>query len=38
MFGVLQNYFPVAVIMAVVLVVVFTELLKKKLLQKLKLD
>ena len=29
MFGVLQNYFPMAVIMAVVLVVVFTELLKK---------
>lgn len=29
MFGILQNYFPVAVIMAVVLVVVFTELLKK---------
>ena len=29
MFGVLQNYFPMAVFMAVVLVVVFTELLKK---------
>lgn len=29
MFGVLQNYFPMAVIMAVVLVVIFTELLKK---------
>lgn len=29
MFGVLQNYFPMVVIMAVVLVVVFTELLKK---------
>lgn len=29
MFGVLQNYFPPAVFMAVVLVVVFTELLKK---------
>lgn len=29
MFGVLQNYFPMAVIMAVVLVVLFTELLKK---------
>ena len=28
MFGVLQNYFPPAVIMAVVLVVIFTELLK----------
>lgn len=28
MFGVLQNYFPMAVFMAVVLVVVFTELLK----------
>lgn len=28
MFGVLQNYFPPAVIMAVVLVVFFTELLK----------
>ena len=29
MFGVLQNYFPPAVFMAVVLVVIFTELLKK---------
>ena len=29
MFGVLQNYFPMAVFIAVVLVVVFTELLKK---------
>ena len=29
MFGILQNYFPVAVIMAAVLVVIFTELLKK---------
>lgn len=29
MFGILQNYFPPAVIMAVVLVVIFTELLKK---------
>ncbi|MEE0876794.1 MAG: hypothetical protein UIH18_05805 [Fibrobacteraceae bacterium] len=29
MFGVLQNYFPTAVIMAVVLVVIFTELLKE---------
>lgn len=28
MFGVLQNYFPPAVIMAVILVVFFTELLK----------
>lgn len=29
MFGVLQNYFPPAVIMAVILVVFFTELLKE---------
>ena len=29
MFGILQNYFPPAVFMAVVLVVFFTELLKK---------
>ena len=29
MFGILQNYFPMVVFMAVVLVVVFTELLKK---------
>lgn len=29
MLGILQGYFPAAVIMAVVLVVVFTELLKK---------
>lgn len=29
MFGVLQSYFPTAVIMAVVLVVIFTELLKE---------
>ena len=29
MFGILHNYFPMAVFMAVVLVVVFTELLKK---------
>lgn len=29
MFGILQSFFPVAVIMAIVLVVVFTELLKK---------
>ena len=29
MFGILQNIFPTAVIMAAVLVVIFTELLKK---------